>query len=209
VRALVRRRASRQAWILVRIGSRYSRSWSLRNPGRIGRGQIQGHIVGDGRDSRKAELVVIASILNRSVAILADVHATDSRELPASQVFYQAIDAKIVEAEVVHQGAIGRITEQARLGICRLRSRSDGAYFDEAEADCGKAVDADSIFVEPGGYPDSVRKAQSEQRDRLARVIARDRPRDAAFPDDPKGVDRDRMRELGRHCEQEGSEEFV
>jgi hypothetical protein len=72
-----------------------------------------------------------------------------------------------------------------------LRSRRDGAYFDEAETDGGKTVDADSILVEPGGYPDSVRKAQSEQRDRLARVIARARPRDPAFPDDPKGVDRD------------------
>jgi hypothetical protein len=83
-------------------------------PGRIGRGQIQGYIVGDGRDSREAEFVVIASILNRSVAILADVHTTDSRELAESQVFHHAIDAKIVEAEAVHQGAVGRITEQAR-----------------------------------------------------------------------------------------------
>jgi hypothetical protein len=49
--------------------------------------QIQGYIVGDGRDSRETEFVVIASILDRSVAILADVHATDFRELPASQVF--------------------------------------------------------------------------------------------------------------------------
>ena len=45
---------------------------------------------------------------------------------------------------------------------------------------------------------------------KLARgVIARGRPRDPAFPDDPKGVDRDRMRELGRHREQEESEEFI
>src|SRR5688572_17193354 len=128
--------------------------------GRVGRGQIQGYIVGDGRDSRKTEFVVVASILDRSVAILADVHAADSHELPASQVFHQAVDAKIIEAETVHQGAAGRIAEYAWPRIGGLRSRSDGAYFDEAESDCGKTVDADSIFVEPGGYPDPVRKAQ-------------------------------------------------
>ena len=70
--------------------------------------------------------------------------------------------AIVVKAEPVDHTLIGLKAEQTWSWITRLRSRGDGADFDETKAEPQQGVRHLRIFVEPGGKTDRIRKFEPE-----------------------------------------------
>ena len=101
--------------------------------------------------------------------------------------------AVVVEAEPVDHALVGVESKQARLWIAGLRPRSDGADFDEPEAQTEQRIRYLRIFVEPCGKTDRIGEFESEGADRQFVTVGRRLDHRHVA----QGLDRERMRVFG------------
>ncbi len=107
----------------------------------------------------------------------------------------QVIDAEVVEAHAVDDRLGFRQTEQARLGVARLRARGDGADFDKAETQLGEAVDGRAVLVQTGGQAHRVREVQAHD---IHRHLRRSLAQQAVEPQTPARADQVQATDRGR-----------
>jgi hypothetical protein len=132
----------------------------LAQAGGVGRGDVDGDVVGQRVHARQAVHVVAFGRFVRRVLVLADVDAEQAAAtLGAFDVAHQHFDAFVVEAEAIDHRAMLRQAEHARLRITRLRLRRDRADLDEAESQRQQRIDMGAVLVEPGGEADRFGKS--------------------------------------------------
>ena len=104
--------------------------------------------------------------------VLADVDAERADALAAAgllaQAVVQGLGAVVRETVGVHHGVELGVTEHAGLLVAGLGLGRDGADFDVAEAEGGRAAPAEAVLVEAGGEADVVGELQAEGFDRAA-----------------------------------------
>src|SRR5690606_30258817 len=95
----------------------------LAQAGGIGRGDVDGDVVGQRIDAFHAVQVVAGRVLVGGVLVLADVDAQQAALAPGPfDVAYQRVHALVVEAQAVDHRLRGRQPEHARLRVARLRT---------------------------------------------------------------------------------------
>ncbi|MNS63971.1 hypothetical protein D3C72_970820 [compost metagenome] len=96
------------------------------------------------------------------------------------------IDTEVVEAHAIDDRLGFRQTEQARLGVARLRTRGDGADFDKTETQLGESVDGRAVLVQTGGQAHRVRELQAHD---IHRHFRRGLAQQAVEPKTPARAD--------------------
>lgn len=153
--------------------------------GRVRRADVDGDVAGVGVDLVQADQVVVDRALHRGIEVLADVDPQHAAILRRTHPRQQVVDAVVVETHAIDDRVGLRQAEQARPGIARLRSRSDGADLDEAETELAEPVDGVAVLVQARGQPHRVGKPRpSTETGRLAGlgVSRRFRPRRPPAP---------------------------
>ena len=138
---------------------------------RVGRGDVDGDVVGVVVDLVEALFIVGKRIFDRRDGVLADVDAENAAAqtegVGAAEVFDHLVAAFVVEAHAVDD-ALGRDdAEAAGLRIAGLGERRDRADFDVAEAEGAEGVHADAVLVHAGGKTDRVGEAQAHHFNRI------------------------------------------
>jgi len=108
--------------------------------------------------------VVLGRAIQRCVEILPDIDAQHAPETRAAHVFHQPVDAVVVEAHAIDDGARLLDAEEARPGIAGLRSRRDRSDLYETETERCKRIDVARILVEAGREPDPAHGIKGKQR---------------------------------------------
>ena len=130
----------------------------------VGRGNVDGDVVGIRIGFFQANQVVIRRVFDRGGGVFADVDAQNALAAAAFDVAYHRVDAVVVKAHAVDDGLVFGQAEQAWFGVAVLRLGGDGADFDKAEAECEQGIDVFAVFVEAGGEADRVGQVQAHQR---------------------------------------------
>jgi hypothetical protein len=78
--------------------------------------------------------------------------------------------AGAVEAKAIDEGAVRFQPEEARLGVARLRQRSDAAHFDKAKAKPQQCIGRFDVFIETCCDAQGVGKHQTVQIDLQRRL---------------------------------------
>ncbi|MNK96990.1 hypothetical protein D3C87_1173020 [compost metagenome] len=128
---------------------------------RVRRADVDRHIAGVGVDLVQADQVIVDRALDRRIEVFANIDTQHALVLGRRHTGQQVIDAEVVEAHAIDDRLGFRQTEQARLRIARLRTRSDGADFDKTETQLRKAVDGRAILVQASRQTHRVRKVQA------------------------------------------------
>ncbi len=160
--------------------------------GRVGRGDVDGEIAGDGGEGLD-QLGIIAAAVG-AVAVGADIDADDAAlPGPRGEPLERRGGARIVEAEAVDHALVRFEPEQARPRITGLRQRGERTDLDKAETEPQQRVRHLGVLVETGGEPNRIGEIQPEGADgQFARVGRRPRQRHIA-----QGLDRQGMCVLG------------
>ena len=169
---------------------------------RVGRGDIDCHVVRMGVDLAQAGDVVILRILDGRIKVLADADAANSAVAAAREPGDQVIDSLVIEAHAVDQRIAARNSEHAGLRIARLRTRRHGAQLNVAESQSAERIQVVAVLVEAGRQPQGMRKLQSKAAHRERRRNWQCRPqRPHAFQSRQAQI----MRELGIEARSSGS----
>ncbi|SVJ78053.1 Uncharacterised protein [Klebsiella pneumoniae] len=157
--------------------------------GRVRRADVDGDVAGVGVDLVQADQVVVDRALHRGIEVLADVDPQHAAILRRTHPRQQVVDAVVVETHAIDDRVGLRQAEQARPGIARLRSRSDGADLDEAETELAEPVDGVAVLVQARGQPHRVGKLQAQHRDRQTGRLGRQQAVQAQAAAGPDQVD--------------------
>ena len=138
---------------------------------RVGRGNVDGNVVGVIVDLVETRLIVGERVLDGRGGVLADVDAENAAAqtegVAAAEVLYDLVAAFVVEAHAVDDGLGRNDAKASGLRIAGLCERRDRADFNVAEAQGAEGVDAYAVFVHAGGKADRIGKAQPHQLDRI------------------------------------------
>ena len=146
----------------------------LAQSGGVGRGDVDGEVVGVRPGFLQANAVVGKRFFVRRVLVFAEVNTEQCvRPGRGGEAGDEGVYATVVEAHAVDDGFMFWQAEQARLRVARLRPRGDSADFDEAETGAVKGADGDTVFVQPGGEAEAVGEGQAHEFNRLVAAVAR------------------------------------
>ena len=109
--------------------------------------------------------------------VLADVepdHATEGLRL--ADVRHADLDPRIVEPHAIDERTVLRKTEQARLGIARLRARRKRADLDEGKAKTQQLARDLSVLIKAGGKTERMGELETEDLHGQARIDRRRPP---------------------------------
>ena len=140
--------------------------------GGVGGGDVDGDGVGVGGDGGDEGGVVALRV--GAGFVDADIRAEAASSWPqgaeAGEVGVQAV---VVEAEAVDNGAVLGEAEEAGARVAGLGEGRDGAGFDVAEAEIEKGDDGAGVLVEAGGQADGVGEEQAHGADFEGWVVGR------------------------------------
>ena len=123
--------------------------------GRVGRGDIDGQIAGEGRKARHP-FHIVGDPVGR-VLVRADIDPDDAGlALAQGEPLHRVGMAAIVEAEAIDHRPIFRQPEQARLRVSILGAGRQRSDLDEAEAEPQQRIRHHRILVVAGGKPDRI-----------------------------------------------------
>ena len=170
---------------------------------RVGRGDVDRHVVGERGHAREAGGIVARGI--GALLVHADIDAERApgraiRPAPSLQPRGDDLQAGAVEAHPVDQRALPPEAEEPGPGIARLRPGRHRARLAEAEAEPRRRIGAAEILVEAGGEAHGRREAQAPERHRKRRIGRRKRRR----PPQPEQGERGAMRHLRRQAAEAG-----
>ena len=157
---------------------------------RVGRGDVDGEIVGNRAHAADARHVIADTIL--AVLAGADIHP-DHAVAASRETAKRGRLALIVEAEAVDDGAVGGGAKNAWGGIALLRLRRQRADFDEAEPRGEKRREHPRILVEASRHADRIAEVHTPQSLRKPRIVGRS---GAGIKPELKALDGEVMRTL-------------
>ena len=130
----------------------------------VGRGDVDGEVIGHGRQARNAGNVIRHGVF--AVAVLADIGADDAAfAAPRLEPRRDIVQTFAVKSQAVDDRAVLFQPEQARLGVARLRARRHRAHLDKSETKTEHRVRHLGVFVEARRQPDRIGKAPPPQLD--------------------------------------------
>ena len=125
---------------------------------RVGRGDVDGEIVGDRAHAGDARHVIADAIL----AVLAGADIHPDHAIAASRQTWECGGLPfIVEAEAVDDGAVGGGAENAWGGIALLRLRRQRSDFDEAEPRGEERRKHSRVLVEACRHADRIAEVEA------------------------------------------------
>src|SRR5665213_3302600 len=137
---------------------------------RVGRGDVDGEIAGDGGESFD-QLGVVADTVG-AIAIGANIDADNAALVHARrQPLERGRRTLVVEAEPVNHALVRIEPEQAWTRIAGLWQRRDGTDLHKAEAKPQQGVRHLRVLVEAGGEADRIGEIKPERPDRQFRRI--------------------------------------
>ena len=77
-------------------------------------------------------------------------------------MFNSVSDTLVVDTHTVYDGLVLYDAEESRLGVSGLRLGSQGADFNETEAEIGQFVVMFSVLVKPPGQSDRIPESDAE-----------------------------------------------
>ncbi|MNR15766.1 hypothetical protein D3C85_1323220 [compost metagenome] len=160
---------------------------------RIGRGDVDGEIVGQTRQTAQTGDIVGRLVVG--ILVGPQIGADRGAFGAVGQTRRERLQPLVVEAHAVDDGPVFGQTEQARLGVAGLRARRDRAAFHGAEAEPRQAVQRLAVLVQTGGQTDRVGHLQSRDTGLQDRVIGAGRGQGR----DLQGADGQPVRRLGVH----------
>lgn len=168
---------------------------------RIGRGDVDGEIVGQARQTFQARDIVGRLVLG--VLVGAQIGADGRALRTAGQTRGEGLQPLVVEAHAVDDGPVFGQAEQAWLGIARLRAGRDRAAFDGAETEPRQALQRLAVLVQTRGQTDRIGHLQPGDAGLQDRIVRAGRGQGR----DLQGADGQAVRGLGVHLAQDDGAE--
>jgi hypothetical protein len=187
------------------------RALQLAQTRRVGRADVDGHVVGVRPDRLEAGEVVGGRLFDGHGAALADVdaeHAVGSRVCEPAR---EGSGAFVVEPLPVDERAVERQAEESGARVAGLRQIRHRAHLDEAEAERGKLRRHAPVLIEARRDADRVGKTQAEAA-QLSKARAFGRPPRDATQRRRAEAERERVKcelvcRLRRQLEEQGTQQ--
>ena len=92
--------------------------------------------------------------------------------MPPANIVQQMINTQIIKAHTIDNATLRNSAKQARLRVTRLRAWRYRTYFHKTKTQCAQGINVIGIFVQPGGQPHTVSKADTQYGNRIIHGFA-------------------------------------